>query len=64
VAAVADEELSSKLTFEVADLLRERRSGKVKPFRGPTEMQFFGNGDEVRQLSKFHAVDGIADLLW
>jgi hypothetical protein len=50
VSAVADKELGPKLTFEVADLLRERRSCKVKPLCGPTEMQFLGNGDEVGQL--------------
>ena len=62
VPAVADEELGPKLTFEIADLLRERRSSQVKPLCGPTEMQFFGNGDEVRQLPEFHAVDGTADI--
>ena len=62
VSAVADEELGPKLTFEIADLLRERRSSKVKPLCGPTEMQFLGNGDEVGQLPEFHAVDGTADL--
>jgi hypothetical protein len=54
VSAVADEELGPKLTFEIADLLRERRSRKVKPLRGATEMQFLGDGDEVGRLSKFH----------
>ena len=63
VSAVADEELGPKLTFEIADLLRERRSSKVKPLCGPTEMQFLGNGDEVGQLSEFHAVDGRAAVI-
>ena len=54
--------LGSKLTFEIADLLRERRSGKVKPLCGPTEMQFLGNRHEVGQLPEFHAVDGTADM--
>ena len=62
VSAVADEELGPELTFEVADLLGERRSSKVKPLCGPTEMQFLGNGDEVRQLPKFHPVDSTADI--
>ena len=62
VSAVADEELGSQLTFEIADLLRERRSSKVKPLCGPTEMQFLGNGDEVGQLPQFHPVDDIADM--
>jgi hypothetical protein len=60
VSAVTDEELGPKLTFEIADLLRERRSSKVKPLCGPTEMQFLGDGDEVGQLSELHAVDGRA----
>jgi hypothetical protein len=50
----------AKLTFEIADLLRERRSSEVKPLGGPTEMQLLGNGDEVGQLSELHAVDGRA----
>jgi hypothetical protein len=33
----------------------------VKPRRGPTEMQFLGNRDEVAQLSEFHAIDRTAD---
>jgi catechol 2,3-dioxygenase-like lactoylglutathione lyase family enzyme len=63
VSAVANEELCPKLAFEIADLLRERRSGKVKPLCGPPEMQFFGNGDEVGQLSKFHAIDRRAGVI-
>jgi len=57
VSAVADEKLSPELTFELADLPRQRRSRNVKPLRGPTEMQLIGNGDEVAQLSEFHAID-------
>ena len=60
MSAVADEELGTKLTFEIADLLRERRLSKVKPLCGPTEMQFLGNRDEVAQLSEFHAIDRTA----
>ncbi len=62
MSAVADEELGSKLTFEIADLLRERRSSKVKPFSSSAEMQFLGNGDEVGQLPEFHMVDGTSDF--
>lgn len=51
VSAVADEELRPKLTFEIADLLRERRPSKVEPRGGPTEMQFLGNGDEVAKVT-------------
>jgi Domain of unknown function (DUF4331) len=53
----------AKLTFEIADLLRERRSSEVKPLGGPTEMQLLGNGDEVGQLSELHAVDGRAAVI-
>jgi hypothetical protein len=49
VSAIADEELGSELTFEIADLLGERGSGKVEPLRGSTE-QLLGDSDEVRQL--------------
>ena len=63
MAAVADEELCPKLTFELADLLRERGSSKVKPLCGPTEMQFLGDGDEVGQLPELHTVDGRAALI-
>jgi hypothetical protein len=63
VPAVTDEELGPELAFEIADLLRERRSRKMKPLCGPTEMQFLGNGDEVGQLSEFHAVDGRAAVI-
>jgi hypothetical protein len=62
VPAVTDEELRPELTFEIGDLLGERRSSEVKPFGGPTEMQFFGDGDEVGQLPELHAVDGTADM--
>jgi hypothetical protein len=62
VAAVADEELGPQLSLEVADLLGERRSRKVQPFCGSTEVQFLGNGDEVGQLPELHMVDGRADL--
>jgi hypothetical protein len=57
VSAVAGEELGPKLAFEIADLLRERRSSKVKPLCGSPEMQFLGNGNEVGQLPEFHAVE-------
>jgi len=57
VSAVADEELGPQFTFETLDLLGERGTSKVKTRSGPTEMQFLGNRDEVRQLSEFHAVD-------
>ena len=62
VSAVADEELGPELSFEIEDLLRQRRSSKVKPLCGSTEVQFLGNGDEVGQLPEFHAADGTADL--
>jgi len=57
---IADQELRPELTFEVADLLRQRRSSDVKPFCRPTEMQLLGNSDEVVQLPELHAADGTA----
>ena len=64
MSAVANEELGPKLTFEIADLLRKRRSGKVKPLCSPTEMEFLGNGDEVGQLPEFHAIDGTGGVIY
>jgi hypothetical protein len=61
VSAVTYEKLSPELTFEVADLLRQRRSRNVEPLRGPTEMQFLGNRNEVAQLSEFQGIDRTAD---
>jgi hypothetical protein len=57
VSAVADEKLSPELTFEVADLLRQRRCRNVKPLRGPTEVQLFGHRHEIAQLSELHTID-------
>ena len=57
MSAVADEKLSPEFTFEIADLLRQRRPRNVKPLSGPTEMQFLGNRDEITQLSELHAID-------
>jgi hypothetical protein len=62
MSAVADEELSPKFPFEIADLLREGGSSEVKALGGATEVQFLGNGDEVRQLPEFHAGDRTADM--
>ena len=62
VSAVADKELCAQLTFEVADLLRERGSSKVQAFCGSTEVQLLSDGDEVRQLPELHSVDRRADL--
>ncbi len=62
MSTVANEELGPKLTFEILNLLRERRSSKVEPLCSPTEMQLLGNGDEVGQLPKFHAIDGTGGM--
>ena len=60
MSAVADEELGPKLTFEIADLLRKRRSGDVKSLCRSTEMQFFSDGNEVDELPEFHVIDPTA----
>jgi hypothetical protein len=62
MSAVADQELSPEFAFEIADLLRERRTGKVKSLRGSTEMQLFGDCNEVRQLPELHLFDGSSGL--
>jgi hypothetical protein len=61
VSAVADQKLGPKLAFEIGDLLRERRSSKVKAHCGPTKVEFLGNGDEVGQLPELHGADGTPD---
>jgi hypothetical protein len=62
VSAVADKELSAKLTFEATDLLGKRRPREVQPLCSATEVQLLGNCDEVGQLPEFHPVNGRADL--
>jgi hypothetical protein len=36
------------------DLAGERRLRDVQPFRGPREVPFVGQGDEIAKVTKFH----------
>jgi len=50
--------LGPKLAFEIADLLRARRSRDVQPRSCPTEVQLLGDCDEVPQLPQLHTPQG------
>lgn len=45
-----------KAPFELADRPRQRGLRDPEPLRGPSEMQLLGDGDEVPQLPRLHAV--------
>jgi hypothetical protein len=60
VPAVSDKELAPELALKIAYLIRERRSGNVKSLCRPTEMQLLGDGYEVSELPKLHAIDASA----
>jgi len=53
-AAVPHQEPDLELALERSDLLRERRLRDEQPLGRPREVQFFGDGDEVPQLSQAH----------
>jgi hypothetical protein len=42
--------------LELANLLAERGLRRVQPGRGPREVQFFGDGQEVPQMPQFHPI--------
>ena len=48
----AGEEAVAEDVFELADLLREGRLGKVEAACSSPEMKLFGNGDEVSEVAK------------
>jgi len=52
--AVAVEEADLQVAFERLDLLGQRRAGDAEPCGGAAEVQLFGDGDEVPQLTQLH----------
>ena len=44
----------AEFAFQPLDLCTDRRLRDVDPLRGPGEVGFLGDGDEVFQLPKFH----------
>ena len=48
------EEADAEILLEPADLLAERRLRDVKALCGATEVQLFGDGDEVPKVAKLH----------
>ena len=53
-AAEAIEEARAELIFQLEDLLRKRRLGNVRLFRGAAERAGFRHRAEVTKLVKFH----------
>ena len=54
--AVAAKQRNAQANFETLDLLAERRLGHAQCLRRPSEMQFFGDGDEVPQMPQLDVV--------
>jgi hypothetical protein len=52
VAAVSDEQRDAEALLQAADLGRERLLGDDEPVRGPAEMEFISEGDNVAHLAK------------
>jgi hypothetical protein len=52
----ACEKLDAEIGFQRRDLLAERRLRYMQALRGPTEMQFLGDGDEVAQLAAIEVI--------
>jgi hypothetical protein len=51
---IAFEEIDAQFALQSTDLLAQRRLGRVKGTRGPTEVQMIGNGDEVPEVTNFY----------
>jgi hypothetical protein len=55
LALRAVEQPNPELLLELANLLGDRGLSDVQPLRGPAEMQFLGDCDEVSDVAKLHA---------
>jgi hypothetical protein len=53
-ARLAAKQLHVKLSFYRLDLRTERWLLHVEPLRGSCDVTFFGDGDEITKVSKFH----------
>jgi hypothetical protein len=54
----AVQEHHAELGLELADLLAHCRLGDVEPLRRAPEVKLLGDGDEVAEMSQFHAMKG------
>lgn len=48
------EQAGADLFFERTDLDRQRRLADVQPFGCPSEIELFGDGDEVAEVAQLH----------
>jgi uncharacterized membrane protein len=53
-SAAAVEQRLAQLPLQAADLLADRRLGDLDTLCGPSDVAFFGDRDEVRELPQFH----------
>ncbi len=53
-AGLAHEQLGAEQRLQSLDLRAQRRRGDIQPRRRPGEMQLFGHGHEVSEMSKLH----------
>ena len=53
-ARLALEQLHTELFLERADLLAQRRLLNAEACRGPRDMAFFSNGDEIPEVTQLH----------
>ena len=51
---VASEQVKSMLCFEVSNLFAERRLRYMQSVRGPSEVQFFSQGNDCKQVTYFN----------
>jgi hypothetical protein len=54
LSLVSLEQLDPELLFELAYLLTEWRLADVEAYCGAAEVQLFGDGDKIAQMSKLH----------
>ncbi len=53
-SAIPSQELDADGALELQDLLGKARLGDVETFRRSPEMKFFGDGDEVPELTEIY----------
>src|SRR6476659_6442888 len=53
-ARLAAKQLHIELGFDRLDPLAKRRLLHAEPLRGPRDVPFFGDGDEVPEMSQLH----------
>src|SRR5262249_17177945 len=60
-ARLSVKQLHIELAFDRLDALTERRFLHAEPLRGPCNVPFLGNGNEILQVPEFH---GISSQIW